>query len=262
MTTVAVPRRRRPAWWAFVGLIVVAAVVAVSLVPVTTRQGLDFDVLTRSLPLYIKVFDFIDRDLNYRALARRITAGRGSDEARALSVLEWTRAHIRDQPPTLPVVDDHVWHIIVRGYGLDEQKVDVFTTLATYAGVSAYWIRLTAGEDRLPIALVRIDNRWRVLDVAHGVVFRGADSGLLSADELAADHGKLPRHGAPTSYRGHPYAEYFRDFRPPAPPDVLRADLQMPGRRILFEAKRLVGLGGRYWDPAPTSSTPSRQEGE
>jgi hypothetical protein len=117
-----------------------AALIAVANVPTTTYQGVNFVVSARTLPAYVKALDFADRDANYKGLARQI-AGRAvlrrgaAARCLRLDAREYPRHALR-----IPVVDDHVWHIIIRGYGEDDQKADVFTTLLTYAGMRAYWI--------------------------------------------------------------------------------------------------------------------------
>jgi hypothetical protein len=248
-------RRWRPARGAaVVALVLVAALVAVSMLPVTTRQGVDYVVTTHRLPLYLKALDFVDRDLNYRALARRVTAGEATEAGRMLALLAWTRANVRDQPFGFPVIDDHVWHIIVRGYGVDEQKADVFATLATYAGLPAYWINLKAGRERLPVALVRVGDRWRVLDVANGLVFRNRRGELATAEEIAVDHAPVATAAGTRVYRGQAYGEFFRGFGLPAPPAVLRAEKQMPWPRLSYEAKRRLGLGGAGAESDPELS--------
>jgi hypothetical protein len=237
--------------WLAAALAIATAVVVVAIAPTTTRQGVNFAVETHELPVYVKALDFIDRDVNYGALARRIAGGEKGEAARALAALAWTRANIRDTPAGFRVVDDHVWHIIVRGYGEDDQKVDVFTTLASYAGVPSYWVYLTVESERLPIAFARIDGRWRVLDVANGVIFRNGGGELATAEEVAGDSGLVVGAAGRRTYRGQPYVAYFQNLRPPRPPDILRAEQQMLWRRLVFETRRLVGLGGRAWTPEP-----------
>jgi hypothetical protein len=145
---------------------------AFAFIPVTTQQGVDFVVHTRQMPLYIKAMEFIDRNANYGALAGRLAVGKTTNLERVLAILEWTRANVRDVPPGLPVIDDHVWHIVIRGYGTDDQKADVFTTLAVYAGLAAYWVYLDRDGVKLPISLVRLGSQWRVFDVANGLVLK------------------------------------------------------------------------------------------
>lgn len=230
-------------------LVALVGIVAVAVTPSTTKQGIDYVVSTRKLPLYVKVLDFLDRDANYRVVAKSITAGMVTDQLRAMAIFEWTRTNIRSVPPDFPVVDDHIWHIIVRGHGADDQKADVFTTLLTYAGVPAYWIFLEYEGRRLPISFVRVSGTWRVYDVANGFIFRNRQGEPATVEEVVGDPALVKAVGDRYPYKGLPYTIYFRDFRPPVVPDILRAELQMFLPRLLFEMKRLVGLGGRQWDP-------------
>ena len=240
-------RLRRLGLWA-VGL---AALVAVANVPTTTHQGVNFVVSARTLPAYVKALDFVDRDANYKGLARQI-AGRGSsEEARLRAVFEWTRTNIRDTPAGFPVVDDHVWHIIIRGYGQDDQKADVFTTLLTYAGVPAYWIFI-GPRPELTLSLVEIEGKWRAIDVPNGVIFKGPDGQLATPELISADRQLVARQGPPR-YRGLEYTRYFDRFRAPTAPDITRAEMQMVWPRIWFNVKRLAGRGGDAWNMRPPS---------
>lgn len=242
--------RRRLLRWSALPLTILALVV-VGLIPLTTRQGVDYVVSEHRLPVYLKALEFIDRDANYRALAATVTKGAATDEARALAVFDWTRANVRDAPPGLPIVDDHVWHIVIRGYGVEDQQADVFTTLATYAGVPAYFLYVERAAVRLPVSFTRIEGRWRVFDVHHGLVFRTPGGALLTVEELAANPAIVVKAADGLVYRGIRYADMFAAFRAPGPPPILRAEMQMVWPRLWYEAKRAVGLGGRAWSPLP-----------
>ena len=226
-----------------------AALVGVANVPTTTLQGVNYVVTARSLPAYVKALDFAERDVNYRQLARHITAGATSAEARLRAVFEWTRVNIRDTPPGFPLIDDHVWHIIIRGYGQDDQKADVFTTLLGYAGVRAYWMFI-GPRPELTLSLVYVDGRWCPVDVANGVIFRAPDGHLATATQLGEAHDLAVRQG-PATYQGLPYARYFDSFRPPVPPGITRPEMQMLWPRLWFSARRLAGGGGSAWQKRP-----------
>jgi hypothetical protein len=243
-------RWRRLGLWA----IGIAMLVGVANIPTTTYQGVNFIVSPRTLPAYVKALDFVDRDANYRGLARQVAGGAASDEARLRAVFDWTRANIRDTPSGFPIVDDHVWHIVIRGYGQDDQKADVFTTLLSYAGVRAYWIFIGPPPE-LVLSLVQIDRRWRPIDVANGVIFKAPDGQLATVEQLGDAHDLVVRQG-PSTYRGLPYARYFNRFQAPIPPALTRADMQVPGARTWFAMKRWVGWDGRQWEMRP----PSRQK--
>ena len=203
-------------------------VVGVLSVPVRTRQGVDFSVSVRSIPLYVKVLGFIDRHVQHELLAREITRGVSTDEARALKVFEWTREHIQPTPPGLPVVDDHILHIIIRGYGEDDQMADVFTTLATYAGVPAFWQTVKLPDGRLVVSFAKVERRWTMFDVAHGLIFRDAQGRLASLEQLVAQPELIATAAGDLRPGGLPYRRYLADAVPLEVPHPLRAELQMP----------------------------------
>jgi hypothetical protein len=224
-----------------------AALVTAAVWPATRYVGVDYVVSEERVPLWLKTIDFVDRDFNLARTARVAVAGVDGDERKALSVFRWTVRAIHPQPPQLPVVDDHVWHVIVRGYGQSDQQADVFTTLLTYAGVPAYWQFIGKPPRELPLAFALVDGRWRVFDVANQLIFRNADGALASPDEIAAQPDLVRQAAVGCVASVEDYVAYFAGFEPPIPPDVLRADLQMTGRRLAFEMKKLVGKEGRVW---------------
>jgi hypothetical protein len=229
-----------------------AMLVGVANVPTTTRQGVNYVVTARTLPAYVKALDFVERSVNYEQLARQIAGGAASDEGRMRAVFDWTRANIRDTPIGFPVIDDHPWNIVIRGYGQDDQKGDVFTTLLSYAGVRSYWIFI-GPRPELTLSLVEIDRRWRPVDVANGVIFRGPDGQLATVEQLGESRDRAPRQG-PVTYQGLPYSRYFEGFRPPAPPGITRPEMQMFWPRVWYATRRLAGTGGSAWEMRPLAA--------
>jgi hypothetical protein len=235
--------------------IVVVALIGLANAPLTTLRGVNFVVSPHRLPAYVKAVDFVDRHVNYGRLADQITAAADSDAAKLQAVFEWTRANVRDTPNGFPIVDDHPWNIVVRGYGEPDQKSDVFTVLLSYAGVRAYWIAIGPGPE-LMLSLALVDGRWRPVDVENGVVFKNGGN-LATVEDLAADRQLASRQG-PASYEGVRYGTYFERFRPPIAPDITRAEEQMPSARAWFEMRRLVGRRGQAWEMRPASRAASR----
>ncbi len=190
--------------------------------PATTRQGINFEVTEKRIPLVIKGMDFLVRNYEYRRLAAEVTRGLGTEEFRVEALFRWTREHIRPVPSGWPVVDDHISHILIRGYGTEDQMADVFTTLAAYAGIPAFWRAFGDPEDsprvRGVLSFVRIGGRWTVWNVATGAVSRDTGNRLIPVEELAKDPGwsRLALFSAPK---------------------VLRADEQMPLPRMLQELR-------------------------
>lgn len=221
-----------------------AGIWVVDHVPSTIRQGINFQQHTITEPLFLKALDFIDRHHHYRLLARDITQGARSDEERMLRLFQWTHEHIRPVPESLPIVDDHIWHIIVRGYGTNDQVNDVFTTLCVYAGLPAFWQWLSAGSpaQKFAVSFVKLQNRWVVVDPSHQRVFRRPDGTWAGPEDLRADPALVSRGTKPLLVYGVPYERYFAGFPTVQEPRALRAKLQMPLYRLWYEVNRRTGF--------------------
>lgn len=165
---------------------VLSAVLFVLNIEVTTRQGTDYELAVKKIPLYLKTLDFLDRHYNYKFLTRGILSGEVSGEGKAVKLLAWTRNNIRRNPPGLLVVDDHVWHIIVRGYGVNDQYQDVFSTLCNYAGLDAFFGQLHS-EDRSCVkilSLVKLKRGWSVFDAYDGIYFRNRSGRVATVNDI------------------------------------------------------------------------------
>ena len=213
--------------------------------PVTTRQGVNFEVSSHRLPLYLKAFEFLSRSAQYQQVAAEITRASSTDEQRAVAVFDWTSRRIMRTPDGWPIVDDHILNIIIRGYGTNDQRADVFATLLTYAGVPAFWQKMRAPEahEGIILTFVLVDGRWRVVDVANELLFRNVRGELATLEELTSTPALVAAAGGAITIGTTPYPDVIAGLRMPAVPQTLRAELQMPGRRVLYEAKRALGWG-------------------
>lgn len=244
MTRRHLPERRRLThrFRAMVSLGIVAALLSLAWWPVTTQQGIDGRVHAISIPLWVKVTEFLTRDYRYRRLVQQVTAGHRSDEGKVLALFDWTRQQLRPQPPGWPVIDDHVYSIIVRGYGTPDQFADVFATLCTYAGLPATVMRFDNVQgNRLYLAVVNMHNRWYPFDPYAGVYFQHADGSLASLQELAQQPWQLV-----TTRRGAPHVavayEQFIHSGVVVEPSVVRPYAHMPWHRLQQELQQWFGL--------------------
>lgn len=203
-------------------LLIFICVTAVLNLPLTTKQGIDGVLTVKRIPLYVKACGFFYRDYQYFDLAREITRGITDDNSRVKAIYEWTVQNIKRQPSDLPVIDDHIWDIIVRRYGTSDQMADVFTTLASYAGYEAFWDkgRLSDTGKNIILSFVKIGGTWYIFDIDNKRY-------LLDMGELTDDESE-----------DRMYAEYMKvidgsKFRG----DFRRPDKQKIVHRILYEIK-------------------------
>ena len=237
---------RRKHWrrWllSVVGIVIVT--VRVATWPVETQQGVNFVVSTYTMPLYLKAFEFIDRSAHYQRLANTLTEGIRSDRAKVEKLFQWTVQNIQATPDGWPVVDDHILNIIIRGHGVADQRADVFTTLATYAGMPAFWVSLPKhSEPKLLLSFVFVDGRWVVADVAGAMQFRNSDGELTTLQELLTQPAQLRIYADRQTTEGVSYTKVLSEIRMPTPPSPLRAELQMPLKRLIYEVRTALSLG-------------------
>lgn len=244
--------RRRRLRRAAIGAAAAVLLITIGCWPTSRFVGVNFVVSEQTLPLWAKAVDFIDRDLNLARTAQAVLGTAGDDDAKAAAAFAWTRANIRNQPKELPVIDDHIWHIIVRGYGLGDQQADVFTTLLVYAGVPAYWMLARDSGDALVLSYVRLRGQWRVYDVANGLVFRNRQGDLATPEEIAANAELITAAAVAGGLNAEQYSAHFTGYQPPQAPEMLRADMQMPRRRVWQQLRRLAGMPAREWQMRPS----------
>lgn len=217
-----------------------AGILIILNIPVRSQQGVNYVVRTIEMPLYIKIIEFLDRDYHYKEIVKQICQGYTNDEEKVLALFEWTHQNIkRDIPEAWPIIDDHVWHIIVRGYGANDQLSDVFTTLCNYAGVDAFftWVYKPGRTKRIPLSFVNIEERWSIFDPYHSTYFKNEDGEFADIEEIesAASWSAVSLNGKPAI----DYAPYFGNLPPVKDIGLSRANIQSPLNRLLFELKKL-----------------------
>jgi hypothetical protein len=141
--------------------LVIACLVLVLNAQVITKQGVNYNVHSIRIPLYLKILDFFDRHYNYIEIVKRITNGTHQEEQRVIKIFEWVDSNIKRSPEGLPVVDDHPLNIIIRGYGERDQFEDIFTILCTYAGFESFYkIFFNSRGLRYHVSFIKIKDKW------------------------------------------------------------------------------------------------------
>ena len=182
---------------------------------VTYTKGIDFEVKEYKIPLYLKIYSFLDRHFHYKYLAQTITDSLNSDEEKIISIFNWVQKNIKQQPKGLAIVDDHPLNIIIRGYGADDQFEDVFTLLCNYAGISAYMAVLTstASDNKITLSFVFYKEKWRVFYAAQNLMFY-IKGEWASFEDLLNQPEKIESTKEFTSPRNKViFRDYFRGFK-------------------------------------------------
>lgn len=218
--------------------ILAAAIITIAIlnIEVTTLQGVDYKINVIRMPLYFKVLDFFDRHYNYSLLTGRITAGAKTDKEKVSRLLEWTHANIRKVPEGFPVVDDHVWHIIIRGYGTYDQSADVFTTLCNYAGLEAFFLECRPKDKtkEISVSFVKVGGEWTVLDPYYGASFVDASGNFVRLEDIKDGRWTMKALERPAIQ----YQPFFDNLPAIKGAGLVRSTIQSPLNRFLFEIKK------------------------
>lgn len=208
---------------------------------VTTQQGIDYQVHTVKIPLYLKILDFMDRHYNYNQLVKKIIKNEPDEQKRVMKIFSWTYHNIRKQPENLPIIDDHAWHIIVRGYGVSDQASDVFTTLCNYVGMDSFFYYLSTKnkEKRMVFSFVRLHNRWYVFDPYNGVYFTNTSNKLADMNALKRGDYKAVYLGI-SKTPALDYKHYFVIMPDPKDVGLKREKIQSPFKRFIYQIKKWI----------------------
>lgn len=205
---------------------------------VTTRQGINYKWRTIMIPLYLKILDFFDRHYNYTQLVKNIVKDAKTDKERVMNIFAWAYANIRKVPDGFPIIDDHVWHIIIRGYGAEDQFSDVFTTLCNYAGVNAFYscIYTEDKSSKIILSFAKFDNRWLVFDPYRGNYFKNKNGEIADIEEIERKNTWNIE-----SLGGKPdidYTAYFDNLPSVKDIGLSRTNIQSPLKRLMYELKK------------------------
>ena len=235
--------KRKTLWKAILLFICIIVLGWVLNIETSTRQGINFQVKDLKIPLYLKISNFLDRHYNYKWLVGRILDDQKGESEKAKALFHWTISHIKKQPPELDVVDDHVWHIIVRGYGVPDQAADVFSTLSNYAGLKGVLLmRLKGSEGSVPghisLSAVYFDGAWHLCDPYRHITFENRKGKWATINEIVSGDWEAKSYADLDDTKDSlNYQNYFQsldaiDFNALYP--VNRSALQDPVSRLLF----------------------------
>ena len=208
---------------------------------VTTKQGRDYVVTELKIPLSLKLQNFFNRHFNYQWLVDRITSHLETGEEKVFRLFQWTHETIRPQPESLPIMDDHVWNVYIRGYGVSDNFHDLFSTLCNYAGVDGFFKRLTLKDSRryINITFVRVGRGWVAFDPYNGAYFKNRNGNWATIEEIKQGNWELVKLS-----QSDINESYYRPFLGLIPEiktlGYKRANTQSPFNRFMLQFNRVV----------------------
>lgn len=206
---------------------------------VSIMQGVNYRVSEVKMPLYVKIMDFLARSNHYKLLVAEIIKDCKNDEEKLKALFKWTSENIRKTPEDFPVIDDHVFNIIIRGYGMNDQSADVLAVLCNYAGVEAFftWVYSEDRLSRVPVVFAFINKKWSIFDPYNGNWFIDDGGMFASIDDLKTGFWEINRITTDSSSVVD-YSCYFKQLNVPEKSRYRRSNIQNPLNRLIYEIKK------------------------
>jgi len=167
----------------------------------TQRIGIDYEVRDYQIPLYLKLYNFYGRHLNYKFLVNEITKNSDSDLYKVLDISKWLNNNIKKVPKGVEVIDSHPLTIVDRRLGTKDQFSDLLSVMLVYAGIdSFFWVEnkrsileLNTFIERYPKTLTffKLNESWSIIDPYYGVVFFNRRGKIASIQELKNEDWEL-----------------------------------------------------------------------
>jgi hypothetical protein len=102
-----------------------------------------------------------------------------------------------ESAPGMPkvVIDDHASGTFIRGWGFCDSVAMAYVQLLEHRGLEGQLLFLKRADGVSPhsVATVKVDGRWRVIDVQHGTYSLTADGSLATAEEIASGEAPMTR---------------------------------------------------------------------
>ena len=146
----------------------------------TQRIGIDYVVRDYEIPLYLKLYNFYGRHLNYKFLVNEITKNSDSDLDKVLDISKWLNNNIQKIPKGVEVIDSHPLTIIDRRLATKDQFSDLLSVMLVYAGIdSFFWM-----GNKNALTFFLLNESWSIIDPYYGVVFLNRGGKIASIQEL------------------------------------------------------------------------------
>ena len=153
--------------------------------------GINYQVTEYEIPLYLKLYDFYGRHLNYGYLVSKITKNINSDEDKVINLSKWVNKNIQKIPQEIEIIDSHPITILERRLGVREQFSDLLSVLIVYAGIDSFFWRNNNDELKSTLTYFNLNGEWSLVDPYYGIIFLNLQGELATISELKKSNWEI-----------------------------------------------------------------------
>ena len=171
----------------FLTLILISILIVLNK-PSTQLIGINFKVSEYQVPLYLKLYNFYGRHLNYSSLVSRITKNSQNDQEKVIYISKWIKKNIQKLPKGLDVVDSHPLTIFERRMGIEDQFSDLLSVMLVYAGINSFFLE-SINDNAL--TYFELNGNWSIIDPYYGIMFLNSKGKMASLKDLKESNWSL-----------------------------------------------------------------------
>jgi hypothetical protein len=150
-------------------------------------MGIDYVVSEYEIPLYLKLYNFYGRHLNYKFIVNNIVENSNTDIQKILNISKWISNNIQKIPKGVEIVDNHPITTIDRRLGNMDQFSDLLSVMLVYAGIKSFYWKNNGNV--LTFAL--LNESWSVVDPYYGIIFLSREGQMSLIQELKSEEWAL-----------------------------------------------------------------------
>ena len=169
-------------------IVILLVIATVILLNKKTTQiiSINYNVTEYKIPIYLKLYNFYGRHLNYSYIVDEITENTNSNLDKVINISKWINNNVKRLPKDVEVIDSHPLTIVKRKLGTKEQFSDLLSVLLVYADVkSFFWV--DDNNHNNVLTLFKLNGYWSIIDPYYGLLFLNSKKNLSSVKEIKND---------------------------------------------------------------------------
>lgn len=135
-----------------------------------------------------EVYDYIYGYFLFRWIGSNLTVNIEQDFDKAAMVAFWVFDNIKgvERNPYMPIIDDNFLNIYKRGFGYCDQSAHVYATMMYWLGFKTKLLILRKEDGTSPhtVALVKIKDKFMIVDTMYKFIFADRNKNSIGIDEL------------------------------------------------------------------------------
>ncbi len=170
-------------------LIIIIIFIIIGLNRASTQQiGINFKVSVYEVPLYLKLYNFYGRHLNYGSLVSLITKNSQNNQEKVIHISKWMTENIQRLSEGMEIVDSHPLTIFERRLGTEDQFSDLLSVMLVYAGVKSFFLKTENGG---ALTYFKLNGNWSIIDPYYGIMFLNSEGEMASLNDLKESNWSL-----------------------------------------------------------------------